>query len=226
MAFQPAPVFSGSDIVTRSVWVVVEPRDVVTEARVPVPLEVELKDQANALVATKPIAGRSGVYCFTDLKLAAGKYVVHVRPLKNDRGRYFDAQKEFSLTPIPDPAQPLNRNAVSIDLLPRPGYPFDAQSTLARGRLVQASDPHPPIADAQVFLILDSVETLKGRTDERGEFVVSFPRTPPEDTPSAGLKEFKFKLRFEISPGKSHTTVELTVKEGTAKSINETFPGT
>jgi hypothetical protein len=112
-----------------------------------------------------------------------------------------------------------------VELLPRSGYPFDSQATLVRGRLVKASN-NLPIENAQIFLIVDSVDKgLRGQTDERGEFVTFLPRTPPEDTTSAGLKDFKFKLRFEI-PGKSHTTVEQTVKEGTAKSINETFPGT
>ena len=217
---QPAPVFSGSDNVTRSVWVVVDPRDAVTGSRVPVPLQVRLKD-----VVAQPISSPAGVYCFTDLKLAAGNYVVQVQPLPSDRGRYFDAEKQFLLEPIPIPGQVLKRNPVLVELLPRTGYPFDSQTTLVRGRLVKASNALP-IEKAQVFLIVDSVDKgLRGQTDERGEFVAFFPRTPPEDTASAGLKDFKFKLRFEI-PGKSHTTVEQTVKEGTAKSINETFPGT
>ena len=217
---QPTPVFFGSDNITRSVWVVVDPRDAVTGNRVPVPLQVRLKD-----VAAQPIANGSGVYCFTDLKLAAGNYVVQVEPLKADRSRYFDAEKPFALNPVPIPAQPLNRNTVVVQLLPRSGYPFDSQTTLVRGRLVKASNSLP-IANAQIFLIVDSVDQgLRGQTDERGEFVTFFPRTPPEDTAAAGLKDFKVKLRFEI-PGKSHTTVEQTVKEGTEKSINETFPGT
>src|SRR6266850_5381768 len=145
--FLRAPVFYGSDNLERSVWVVVDPRDAVTGGRVPVPLEVRLKD-----VAAEPIAAYSGVYCFTDLKLAAGNYTVQVRPLKNDRTRYFNAEKQFSLDPIPLPAQLLKRNPVQVDLLPRTNYPFDVQATLARGHIVRNSDGLA-IKNAEIFLI-------------------------------------------------------------------------
>ncbi|MGH9972181.1 MAG: hypothetical protein ACREBG_30925 [Pyrinomonadaceae bacterium] len=218
--FQPTPVFYGSDNLERSVSIVVDPRDAVTGDRVPVPLEVRLKD-----VAAEPIAARSGVYCFTDLKLAAGNYTVQVRPLKNDRSRYFDAEQQFPFDPIPLPAEPLKRNPVQVKLLPRTSYPFEALTTLARGRIVRASDGSP-IENAQIFLTLDSVDKgLWQRTDERGEFIIFFPRTPPEDDPAAGLKDFKFQLRFDI-PGHSHTTIEHMAKEGTVKSMDEIeFPG-
>jgi hypothetical protein len=226
------PTFFGSDHLQRSVSVVVEPLDVVTKDRVPVPLEVRifkdkpLKSDEDKAFATRPIAARSGVYCFTNLKLATGKYFVEVRTLEKDRGLYFDGAGELNFKPIPIPNEPLNRNLVRVDLLPRPAYPFDAQATLARGRLVKASNGSP-IENAQIFLTLDSV--AKGfwqRTDERGEFVIFFPRTPPEDQPSAGLKDFKFKLQFKIN-GLSHTTTDLTVKEGTTEPLKEIkFPGT
>lgn len=218
----PGQVFYGSDRLERSVWVVIDPRDFVTGGRVPVPLQVRLKD-----VTAEPIAARSGVYCFTDLKLAAANYTVQVRPLIGDRDRYFDAEKQFPLTVVPVPAQTLTRNPVSIELLPRPAYPFDGQATLVRGRLVRVSKASP-IENAQIFLILDSVDKgLRGRTDERGEFVIFFPPTQPEDDPSAGLKNLKFRLRFEVLGNLPHVTAEETVQEGTAKSINGIkFPGT
>ena len=216
----PAPVFSGSDTVARSVWVVIDPRDAVTGGRVPVPLQVRLKD-----VAAVPIAARSGVYCFIDLDLAAGNYTVQIEPLKNDNGRYLKAEKEFALAVIPTP-QPLQRNLVEVQVLPRSAYPFDAQATLARGRLVKASDKSP-IGNAEIFLTLDTVNKgLWQRTDELGEFVIFFPRTEPGTETADALKEFKFTLRFEI-PGRSHTTNERTVKEGTTSSLGTIeFPGT
>ena len=222
--FKPVPVFYQADNIKRSVWVVVDPRDFVTGVRVPVPLEVRLRD-----VAAEPIAAQSGIYCFTDLNLAAGNYTVQVRPLGRDRNRYFDADKEFPLDPIPLPSQPLKRNPVLVDLLPKTAYPFDSQSTLARGRLLKTSNASP-IENAQIFLTLDSLDNgLRGRTDERGEFVIFFPPTTPKpeiDT-SAGVKDFKFQLRFVIPGNPSHSTAEETVKEGTAISINEIkFPGT
>ena len=218
--FTPAPTFFASDHIQRSVWVVVDPRDAVTGGRVPVPLEVRLKD-----VAAEPIAAYSGVYCFTDLRLPAGNYTVQVRALKNDRTRYFDVEKQFALTSIPSP-DPLKRNLVEVKLLPRTSYPFDAQTTLIRGRLVKASNGSA-VENAQIFLTLDNVDKgLWQQTDERGEFVVFLPRTPPEDDPTAGLKDFKFKLQFKI-PGHSLPTAEQTVKEGTTRSLEAIkFPGT
>ena len=225
------PTFFGSDQLQRSVSVVVDPLDVVTNRRVAIPLEVRIKEKTanpkdDEPLATKPIAALSGVYCFTDLKLAAGEYLVEVRTLESDRGRYFDTLQELDFTPVPIPNDPLKRNRVEVRLLPRPAYPFDAQTTLVRGRLVKNSDG-TTIQDAEIFLTLDNVD--KGfwqKTDERGEFVIFFPRTPPEDATSAGLKDFKFKLRFDI-PGHSLTTNEFTVKEGTTKSLEAIeFPGT
>jgi hypothetical protein len=218
----PGQVFYGPDRLERSVWVVIDPRDFVTGGRVPGQLQVRLKD-----VAAEPIAARSGVYCFTNLNLPSANYTVQVRPSNSDRGRYFDAEKQFALAVVPVPAQPLKRNPVSVDLLPRPGYPFDGQATLARGRLLKDSDGSP-VGGAQIFLILDTVDKgLRGLTDERGEFVVFFPLTLPEADPTADLKDFKFKLRFEIAGHAPHLTAEETVKEGTTISLREIkFPGT
>ena len=219
--FTPPAVFFESDVITRSVWVVVDPRDAVTGGRVPVPLEVRLKD-----VAAEPIAAYSGIYCFTDLKLAAGNYTVQVSSAKSDPGRYFDVERQFTLATIPPATDPLKRNLVEVTLLPRTSYPFDGQTTLVRSRLVKTSD-RSPIANAQISLTLDSVDKgLWQQTDERGEFVIFFPRAAPEDNSSAGLKDFKFKLHFDI-PGHSFTTIEQTVKEGTTKSLEALeFPGT
>src|ERR1043166_5518162 len=120
-------VFFG-DRLERSVWVVVDPRDFVTRGGGAIPVQGSLKD-----VAAEPIAARSGVYCFTDLKLAAADYTVQGRPRNSDNNRFFNAEKQFTLSVVPVPAQPLQRNAVTVQLLPRPAYPFDAQATLARG---------------------------------------------------------------------------------------------
>jgi hypothetical protein len=222
MANGPAKVFFGSDSLDRSVWVVVDPRDFVTGTRVTAPLRVRLKD-----ITAAPIAARSHVYCFIDLNLPAADYTVQVRPATPDRNLYFDAEKQFTLNPIPLPAQALKRNPVVVELMPRPAYQFDALATLARGRLVKASDSSP-IPDAQIFLILDAVDKgLRGQSDERGEFAVFFPPAAPVDDPTAVLKDFKFRLRFEIPNHVPLLTDEATVKEGSTKSMKEiTFPGT
>jgi len=220
--FTPTPVFFGSDLLGRSVWVVVDPRDVVTGRRLTVPLEVRLKD-----VAAEPIATYSGVYCFTDLKLTPGtNYTVQVKPLKDERTRYFDGEQPFTLAQVPPPVNPVKRNLVEVKLLPRTSYLFEPQTTLARGRLVKASDK-TPIENADIFLTFGTInDEFWQRTDERGEFVIFFPRSAPEDDPSAGLKEFKFTLKFKTS-GNSHTTNLLTVKEGTSSSLVAIeFPGT
>jgi hypothetical protein len=220
MANGTARTFFGSDTLDRSVWVVVDPRDFVTGTRVTAPLSVRLKDQTAA-----PITVRSHVYCFLDLNLPAADYTVQVRPAQRDL--YFDAEKLFTLNPVPLPGQPLNRNSVVVQMMPRPSYQFDAPATLARGRLVQTSNA-AAIPDAQIFLILDAVDKgLRGQSDERGEFAVFFPPTAPGDDPAAVLKDFKFQLRFEIPNHAPLLTDEATVKEGTTISMKEiTYPGT
>jgi hypothetical protein len=215
-------VFFGSDKLERSVWVVVDPRDFVTSQRIAVPVQARLKD-----VTAEPIVGLSGVYCFTDLGLSAGAYTAQVQPLPADRARYFDGDTEFVLAAIPVPGEPLKRNPVVVDLLPRPAYPFADKATLARGRLARASDG-TGVEGARIFLILEGVDLgRRGRTDERGEFVVFFPPAAPEDNASAGLKVFKFRLRFEINGQPPLLTSEETVGEGTTISLEEIqFPGT
>jgi hypothetical protein len=222
MANGPAKAFFGADLVDRSVWVVVDPRDFVTGTRVTAPLRVRLKD-----ITAAPIAARSHVYCFTDLNLPAANYTVQVSPTTASRNLYLDAERQFTLNPVPLPGQPLQRNPVVVQMMPRPSYQFEALATLARGRLIKASDSSP-IPDAQIFLILDAVEKgLRGQSDERGEFAVFFPPAAPGDDPAAVLKDFKFRLRFEIPNHAPLLTAEQTVKEGSTKSMEEiTFPGT
>jgi hypothetical protein len=218
----PANTFSGSDQLQRSVWVVVDPKDFVTGSRIAEPLRVAIKD-----VTATPIAARSGMYCFTDLNLPVAVYTVQVQPLT--RLHYLDAETTFTLELIPVPGQSLRRNPVAVQLMPRPDYPFDAQSTLARGRLLQTSDS-APIAGANIFLIVDAADKgLRGQTDERGEFAVLFPTVTfaVGDPASAKPREFKFQLRFKLLDNREHLTAEETVTEFTTKSMNDTkFPGT
>jgi hypothetical protein len=214
-------VFFGSDRLERSVWVVVDPRDFVTSQRMTVPVQARLKD-----VSAEPIAGRSGVYCFTDLGLPAGNYTAQVQPRVADRALYFDGETEFALAVVPVPGQPLQRTPVAVELLPRPAYPFIDNATLARGRLVRASDG-TGVEHARIFLILEGVDRgRRGRTDERGELVVFFPPAAPEDNASAGLKDLRFRLRFEIDGQPPMLIAEETVREGTTISLKEIqFPG-
>ena len=107
------------DTLTRSVWVVVDPRDAATGARVSATLRVRLRN-----VAAEPVLSRSGLYCFTDLNLAAANYVVDVQPLGEAQDRYFGGETEFPLQVPPVSGKPLDRNAVAVDLFPRPAYPF------------------------------------------------------------------------------------------------------
>jgi hypothetical protein len=180
-------------------------------------------------VTAQPIAARSGVYCFPDLGLAAGGYTVRVEPLAGSTGRYFATEKDFVLEAVPVPGNPLRRNPVVVDLLPRAAYPFDSQATLAHGQLVRAGDGSP-IEAADVALVLEGVDQgLRGRTDERGAFVVFLPPTAPEDDPpDPGLKNLKIRLRFEIGGGTPpHVTDEEEIVEGSAISLGRiVFPGT
>jgi hypothetical protein len=218
----PANTFFGSDQLHRSVWVVVDPKDSVTGARVTDPLRVSIKD-----VPANAIAARSGVYCFTDLNLPVAEYTVQVEPLT--RARYLNEETKFTLQLVPLPGQALRRNPVPVELMPRPDYPFDAQSTLARGRLVKTSDSSP-LAGANIFLIVDTADQgRRGKTDERGEFAVLF-RTVAiavNDPPSAKPREFNFQLRFKLLDNREHLTSVEPITEGTTKSLKEIkFPGT
>ena len=76
-----------------------------------------------ATTAAKPIAARSGVYCFTDLKLPATDYFVEVKPVSSDRDRYFDVVVEYAKADVEDILVKItvtNRGAeaASINLLP------------------------------------------------------------------------------------------------------------
>jgi hypothetical protein len=220
MADAVPELLSPPDELERSVWVVVDVRDFVTKQRVQA-LDVRLKD-----VAARPIAALSGVYCFTDLDLSTGNYTAQVRLRAEARARYFDAERQFALVTVPVPGQPLNRNPVPIELLPRPAYPFSAEATLARGRLVKTSN-RDPIAGARVFLILEAVDLGRAaNTDERGEFVVFLPPAAPEDTETAVLKNFNFQLRFEIDGQPALLIPPAVVKERSTLSLKEIpFPG-
>jgi hypothetical protein len=214
-------VFFAPDRLERSVWVVIDPRDAVTGERLRAPVDAELVD-----VTAEPIAGLSGVYCFTDLSLPAGPYTAQVRPRAAARAWYFEGQTGFALNVVPVPGQPLNRNVVTVSLLPRPAYPFAAGTTLARGRLVRASDASA-LAGARIDLILDTVdEGLRGRTDDRGEFVVAFPQVRPPDDPTAVPGDLEFELRFVVDGQPPFVIPEAIVREGTAISLGEIqFPG-
>ena len=216
-----ADVFHASDITRRSVWVVIDPRDAVTRDRVSVPLVVRLKD-----VTAEPIIGRSGVYCFIDLELPAGPQTVRVRA-RGARDRYLDAERTFNLVEVPVAAQPLNRNLVSVDLMPRASYPFAGGTTLARGRLVRASDA-TPIAAADIALILDGTDKgLRGRTDESGGFVVPFPPADPGSNAVPAPIDLPFRLRFELAGQPPHLTAQDLAEEGTTVLLGDIeYPGT
>jgi len=217
----PGNTFFASDQTQRSVWVVVDPRDLVTGARVTSSLQVRLKDQT-----AEPIAARSGVYCFTDLNLPPAEYIVQIKPLTRDGDRYLDTETKFTLETVPNAAQPLKRNPVVVNLMPSPTYPFDGLATLARGQLVKTSDS-TPVKDAKIFLILEGVDVgLRGQTGTRGDFVLFFSAAAPRGNANATLKEFHFRLRFEIPNEAPFLTAEETVKEGDTKSMKEIkFPG-
>jgi hypothetical protein len=212
-------IVQSPDRLTRSVWVAVDPQDLVTGRRVTAPLRVRLDGQT-----ARPIAALSGVYCFNDLNLAPDTYTVQVEPVTGNRGHYFLATKPLNLTAVPVPGTPLLRNPITIQLLPRPSYPFGDGATLARGRLLKASDG-TAVEGALVELLIGATdEGVRTQTDERGEFAVLFPTPPP--AASGGPKTFTFTLRFILAPHPHHDTGAEQVEEGTAKALGEIqFPG-
>lgn len=206
------------DRITRSVWVVVDPRDVVTGARVLAPMRVTMRN-----VAARPILSASGLYCFTDLNLPAAKYVVDVQPLMSAESFYFPAQKEFTLKVPPVSGAPLDRNLLTVDLFPRGAYPFASGVTLTRGRLVKRSNG-AVVTGAEVRLVRNGTATGRpGRTDERGDFVVFFPPEPAPDSslgaPPALPPPLKFRLEFLVPGRPPHLIDEQSVDEGGAVSL-------
>jgi hypothetical protein len=203
------------DRLTRAVWVVVDPRDAVTGARVTLPLEVRLRR-----VDARPIFARSGVYCFTDLNLPAATYTVDVEPGSAAAAAYFPAARDFTLKVPGGATPPLDRNAVTVELLPRPAYPFGDRVSIARGRLARRSNG-AAIAGAAIDLIRSGAPTLRrGRTDERGDFVVALPAEPATDGSSTGPPApLAFRLEFTVPGHPPHRTNEQHVDEGRAVSI-------
>jgi hypothetical protein len=222
MAMPGGQFFVGADRFEESVWVVVDPRDVVTGDRVRDPLAVGF-----AGGTAKPIAARSGVYCFLDLTLPPAEYVVEVRPLGRGKTRYFEATEKLTLVKVPVAGQPLARNPVVVPLLPRPEYPFDPQRTLLRGRLIKASDKSP-VPGATVTLLSPPATDLgpRARTDERGAFAVCFPGLKPGDNSNATPQPLSYLLRFELDALAHTTPLVATVLEGTTKVLPPVeFPG-
>ena len=203
------------DRITRSVWVVVDPRDAVTGARVTAPLDVRLRR-----IEARPIFARSGVYCFTDLNVPAAKYTVEVEPGPAAASAYFPAAREFTLKVPGGATPPLDRNLVSVELLPRPAYPFGDRVTTARGRLVRRSSG-AAIAAAAIDLVRTGAPTLRrGRTDERGDFVVALPPEPAGDGSAATTSApLAFRLEFTVPGQPPHRTAEQQVDEGGAASL-------
>lgn len=215
----PSAIVQSPDRLTRSVWVVVDPQDLITGRRVTEPLRVRVEGQA-----ARPVSALSGVYCFNDLNLVPDTYIVQVEPITGNRGHYFLATKALALTAVPVAGSPLLRNPITIQLLPRPSYPFGDGATLARGRLVKASDG-TAVEGALVKLFIGvSDEGVRAQTDERGEFAVSFPTPAP--AASGGPKTFSFTLRFVLAPNPDHDTGLAQVVEGSTKGLGEIqFPG-
>jgi hypothetical protein len=215
----PSAIVQSPDRLTRSVWVAVDPQDLVTGRRVTAPLRVRVEGQV-----ARPVAALSGVYCFNDLNLAPDTYTVQVEPVTGNRGDYFLATKTLNLTAVPVPGTPLRRNPITIQLLPRPSYPFGDGATLARGRLVKASDGKASEGALVKLFIGVSDEGVRTQTDERGEFAVLFPTPAP--AASGGPKTFNFTLRFILAPHPDHDTGALQVVEGKTKGLGEIqFPG-
>jgi hypothetical protein len=215
MTIAGGQLFVGADRFQESVWVVVDPRDVVTKDRVAEPLGVGLQG-----VTAAPVAARSGVYCFLDLALPPARYVVQVRPLGHGKPRYFDAATDIDLVTVPVPGQPLARNPIVVQLFPRPEYPFDAERTLLRGRLVKASD-QTAVAGATVGLIVGPTDLgARARTDERGAFAVCFPRSNPGTATGDKPKNLTYQLRFQLEGQPDVLSPAAAVLEGTMKVLD------
>ncbi len=98
----------------------------------------------------------SGYFIFTDL--CDGVYSVMI-----ESELFFSVSKQIDTSSI-DPKNPV----VSVQLIPKPSYPFPENSTLIRGLVNSITGP---VDNALIKVIGKQFETI---TDERGEFVLYF----------------------------------------------------
>lgn len=98
----------------------------------------------------------SGYFIFTDLR--DGNYLVEI-----DSEIFFPVNKQIDTSSL-DPKNPV----VTINLIPKPAYPFPENATLIRGIVTRITGP---VENALIKVIGKQFETM---TDERGEFALYF----------------------------------------------------
>lgn len=120
-------------------------------------VKVSLKDYK-----IKPRRNPSGYYVFTDL--ASGDYQYAI---ESDGFEKFENTVTLLEDQIPE-------NAILINLVPLPSYPFPAGVTLIRGTVFEKENQEP-IKDVSVELKLKGKE-VTAKTSDEGQFVFYLPR--------------------------------------------------
>lgn len=98
----------------------------------------------------------SGYFIFTDIK--EGNYLVAI-----DSEIFFPANEQIDTSSLD-----IKNPVVTINLIPKPAYPFPENATLIRGIVTGITGP---VENASIKVIGKQFETM---TDERGEFALYF----------------------------------------------------
>ena len=136
---------------------------------------------------SKPVLNKSGYWLF--LKPNNTNPNHNNKTIKVISSYYFDVVQQVNFDSFDDPKYPV----VSIQLIPRPSYPFPSNLTMLRGMIRDVNKK--PIEDA-VIAVSDT--DIRTRSTEKGEFVLYF---------IDSLKEFISKENFI-----NHNIIRITLK--------------
>ncbi|HEX8921934.1 MAG TPA: carboxypeptidase-like regulatory domain-containing protein [Pyrinomonadaceae bacterium] len=178
--------------------------DAFTGKQVNAPLRVFLKQ----LRRLRPLRSQSGFFCFEGNKcfedgkcfeqIKAGKYTLVVEPDPTTAdwfylqplpsGEWTDKFEREITLPMPDPQKPL----VTVTFSPKASYPFPANATLVRGRVIAGANG-PGIPGAVVKSTYHQVDpkdndrtvsvNVETQTDSAGEYVLFFQKLPGKTQP-------------------------------------------
>jgi len=190
-------------------------------------VDVSLKE----LPDFKPIRGAGGSYCFEGTETVTidgnvvvrvaipnGNYTLIIKP-DSTSGNFYNLQPrpgdpwtdafERPITlPMPNPLLPLE----TVTLSPTPAFPFPANATLVRGRVIQNGAPLPLAVVDATYNEVDPNDTsltvpwqIETISDREGEFVLFFKNLPTRTQP----------VLVRATKGADQDQVATVITEGT-----------
>lgn len=173
----------------------------VIDAFTTLPPEVPIRVRLKELLSARPLRSISGFYCFegketvvvdgtprTRTLIPDGNYTLVVESDPIYGNWYFNSESAVVVTslfptPVVLPMNPIQPPLAVVRLRPTPAYPFAANATLVRGKVLQAGQD---AEDAVVSTDYDEVDPqdstqpvsvhIETTTDQNGEFVLFFKR--------------------------------------------------